>query len=542
MKHIQFKNILALVLASFLITSCNESSFLDLSNPNQSTEQNFWRNKADAESALGAAYTPLSWPMYGYYGGMAGWLNLNGRGDDIFTILNEERPIWNVCTFQNSPSTTYNMYGALFTGIQRANVVLRNIDDVPADQITDADRESIRGEALFLRAYQYYLLITDYQQVPLRLIPAEEDVLMKPRAEEAELWAQVEQDLKQAIECELPIKRKSEELGRVERGAALALLGKAYLTQGKYEEAKNEFAKLMTAPYSYDLVANYEDNFKEETEFNEESIFEINYAPLGTAGSWGDEGNASLGYYIPQFIGPVKTGGWFKIMPSAYAVSAFISELRPAGSDTKFDKRMYATFFFNPADYGDVVPNEKWYGDQYDMDDLWSSCHGKMAAGAPLFPIINGQEGRFMLKKYTNYYLGGQDDTMGNNSGNNIRVMRFAEVLLMYAEACTQTGDYTNANLALNQIRDRAGLESKSFSADELMDEIKKQSLLEFVGEGHRFSNLKRWYPNANELRLLLVEHEKQGASNFSAKHYYYPIPTDELITNTGMVQNNPWK
>ncbi len=542
MKNKIFKNILALLVVSLFISSCNESSFLNLKNPNEATDQNFWRHKEDAESALAAAYTPLSWPLYGYYGGMAGWLNLNGRGDDIFNILNEEPPVWSVCTFQNAASTGYNMFDALFRGIQRANVLLYHLDEVPAETISDEDRESIRGEALFLRAFQYYLLTTDYQEVPLRTLPSGEDILMKPKATEAELWAQIEADLTQALNCGLPIKRKSDELGRVEQGAVVALLAKTYLTQGKFDEAKIELEKLMTAPYTYELVANFEDNFKEDTEFNSESIFEINYAPLGTAGAWGDEGNATLGTFLPQFIGSVQTGGWFKIMPSAYAVSTFIQELRPAGSDTKFDKRMYATFFFNPADYGDIVPNTKWYGNQFSMDDLWESCSAKLSPAAPKFPQINGEEGRFMLKKYTNYFLGGQDDTMGNNSGNNIRIMRFAEVLLMYAEVCVQTGDYAQANEALKKIRDRAGLADKTFTADELMPEIMKQSLLEFVGEGQRFNNLKRWYNEPQKLQKLFIEHEKQGARNFEAKHYYYPIPTSELITNTEMKQNDLWK
>ena len=76
------------VLLSGILSSCNESSFLDLKDPNHFTGDNFWKNKADAESALAAAYSPIKYQMYGYFGAFDGWLNLNGRGDDIFTITN----------------------------------------------------------------------------------------------------------------------------------------------------------------------------------------------------------------------------------------------------------------------------------------------------------------------------------------------------------------------------------------------------------------------------------------------------------------------
>ena len=90
-------------LFSGALTSCNESSFLNLSDPNYFTESNFWKDKADAESALAAAYSPIKGAMYGYFGAFDGWLNLNGRGDDIYTIKGEEVPMWNIANFLALP-------------------------------------------------------------------------------------------------------------------------------------------------------------------------------------------------------------------------------------------------------------------------------------------------------------------------------------------------------------------------------------------------------------------------------------------------------
>lgn len=528
-------------LLSGLTTSCDESRFLNLTDPNHYTEANFWKNKADAESALAAAYSPIKGAMYGYFGAFDGWLNINSRGDDVFTVLGEEIPMYNIATFQNSPSSGNDPYGALYSGIQRANIVLRNIDKIPASGISEEDRSMIKGEALFLRAYQYFLLVNNYKEVPLRLLPSNEDETNKGPATEAALWAQVEEDLKKAISLNLPVERSTGK-ERITKGAAVAMLGKVYATQHKYQESKSQLSLLLNAPYSYELIDNFEKNFTNEEELNKESIFELAYSPDGDY-SWSNESGICLGCYIPQFIGPVKSGGWAKIMPTSFAVGEFTKELRPNNSDTKFDKRMYASLFFDPQTYGDKVPNQRWYGDSHSMDQLWEDNAGKMAGGAPSFNV-EGKEGKFLIKKNTAYYVNDKAaDNMGNKEGrsSNLRVMRFAEVLLLYAEACAKTNDPAGANYALKLIRQRAGLQEKTFDQNSLMAEIEHQCLLEFFAEGHRFYDLKRWY-SVEEIKTIFKANDKQGADNFQAKHLYYPIPTSELNNNLGMQQIDLWK
>ena len=196
---------------------------------------------------------------------------------------------------------------------------------------------------------------------------------------------------------------------------------------------------------------------------------------------------------------------------------------------------------YNPEALGDVVKNESWYGGNYSMEKLWEGNAGKMAGGAPTFSM---GDGKFLLKKYTAYYVNDEAaDNMGNKEGkaNNVRVMRFAEVLLMYAEACAKTNDVTGASYALKLIRERAGLADKTFTQDQLMDQIEHQCLLEFFGEGHRFDDLKRWY-TTNEIKTILKANDKQGADNFQERNRYYPIPTGELNNNSAMQQIDLWK
>lgn len=120
--------------------------------------------------------------------------------------------------------------------------------------------------------------------------------------------------------------------------------------------------------------------------------------------------------------------------------------------------------------------------------------------------------------------------------------MRFAEVLLLHAEACIKTNKLAEAAADLTRIRDRAGLAKKTWNgADELWEEMVHQNELEFFFEGHRFFDLKRWY-SYEEMKQIFVKNKKQGAENFQPKHFYLPIPQNELNTNEAIEQHPMWR
>ena len=402
------------------------------------------------------------------------------------------------------------------------------------------------GEASFLRGYAYFLLVTNFGDVPLRLVSAAESLeeTMKPSSPEADIWKQVEADFKTAKEY-LPITRPSDEAGRVTKGTAIAYLGKTYNYLKRYEEGEAELKTIMQSPYTYDLTENFEDNFTEYTELNKESIFELVYEGKYGSGTWGAEGpNDTQGWVIPNFAGPQGTGGWFKWMPTASIVDDFIVEERPAGSDTRFDKRMYTSFFWKHSDYETTVEDGAWFGDM-SFDEIWEACATKRLRGEPDYPTISGKPGRFLIKTFTNFYTNeAEANSMYNqaNQNNNLRVMRFAEVLLLHAEACIKTNKLAEAAADLTRIRDRAGLAKKTWNgADELWEEMVHQNELEFFFEGHRFFDLKRWY-SYEEMKQIFVKNKKQGAENFQPKHFYLPIPQNELNTNEAIEQHPMWR
>jgi hypothetical protein len=472
------------------------------------------------------------------------------RADDTFFLIGEEAFTWDYVNFRNSASTAESDFGRLYRGINRANVFFKNIEKVPMDE---TKKKQLIGEVSFLRGMYYFLLAANYGDVPLRLTVATDDA--EPgdaeSAPEAEIWKQVIADFKIAKE-NLPVDRPASESGRVTRGAAIAYLGKALVYTKQYGEAETELKALLSAPYDYDLVADYQDNFKHTTKFNKESVWELAYdGTLSSGGVWGDDSqNSHLGMVLPNFIGPDGTGAWFKIMPSPAIIRDFIAEERPAGSDTRFDKRMNASFLWKYSDYQAGATDGKWYGDQT-FDDIWAACQEKFKRHPAEelefgFPKIDGKQGRFLMNKYTNAYMNAAGSNShydpANNNNNNLRVFRFSEVLLLHAEACAQNGNTADAASSLKRVRDRAGLANKTWSGkDDLMKEIIKQNELEFFFEGHRFFDLKRWYDYA-DMKKIFVDNKKQGANNFEPKHYYLPIPQDELNTNTKIEQHPLWR
>lgn len=526
-------------------TGCSKD-FLNTQNPKQPVEGTFWKTEADAVSAIATIYSPIRNQMYGYYGAITGYQTMN-RADDMWMLAGEgsDSGVDQYTSFTNTPSTAGSDFGSLYNGINRANVFMKYIDQVPMDE---AKKKALIAEVLFLRGMYYFLLASNYGAVPIRLLPAVDDTGngSKASSPEAEVWKQVIADFNVAKDG-LPVTRPDAEQGRATKGAAIAYLGKALVYTKQYNEAETELKALLTAPYNYDLVSDFEDNFKPSTKFNNESVFELAYdGLLGPGGVWGnDSPNGQLGFILPQFCGSAGTGAWFKLVPGISIVRDFVSEERPAGSDTRFDKRMYTSFFWKYSDYETGLTDGKWFGDQ-PFDSLWKSAQTKMSQNVGLtYPNVRGKQGRFLIKKYTNFYINKSDANSMYDAAyrnNNLRVIRFAEVLLLHAEACAQNGNIAAATTDLKRIRDRAGLANKTWGGkEELMKEIEKQSELEFFFEGHRFFDLKRWH-TAAEMRQIFVDNQKQGGSNFQPKHFYLPIPQDEINTNTEIQQNPLWK
>ena len=546
MKNIK-RYMAALALSPMLLASCSDS-FLNEINPNEETEQSFWTNETNVTKALVAIYNPIRDHMYGYYGVFSGIGNNNMRADDVFPTRNEDAWGWGVVNFTNTTESgngTSNIWSTLYETIQYANNFIYYAPTVEMDQST---LDKMLGEAYFMRGFHYFLLHINFRDAVIRTLPTVIDGEQHPLSSGEKVLAQCEADFLKAKEL-LPTTRPITENGRVLKGAASAMLGKTYLWQKRYDDAKKELGEVIT-DYGYELV-KYEDNFRDDTEFNKESIYELNYMQPDNAENslWGDQQGtmASMANNIANFFAPeCSKGGWYKMQPSAHLIEEFIKEERPADSDSRFDKRLYTTCFFPHSDYNDVVPDELAWS-EITFEEMWTKGLEKKLKPAPKFPEIDGKEGRLLLKKWSAWWC---EDGASMYAGNkarefNLRVMRFAEVLLLHAEACLRTNDVAGAIADINKIRVRAGLSTMSASdTNTAWEELRHQKLLEFAGENIRWYDLIRWYDTYDELKAYLTATKDPG-QNISAmqeKHRYLPIPQGEVDANQNMEQKPEWR
>ena len=599
MKTNMKKYIAALAFAPVLLSSCS-ADFLNEVNPNEQTPATFWINETNAYKGLSAVYSSVRHMSYGYYGGYEGILHYQMRADDLYPTRGEEPWEWETLAFTNTSNTRNTCWGSIYKGIQLANEFLYNVPNVPMDE---SKKSQWIGEAYFFRGFWYFRVACDFNEGVIRTLPQEGDPESHGLSSHQAVLEQAVADLKEA-KARLPKTRTADENGRITQGAAIAMLGKAYLWLGKAAEAKTELASIMSG-YGYDLTPEYEDNFRDDTEFNEESIWEINYGPEGNIGEspWADSdgdnsfmGNTYGHYFGPHLEGSGATGqnrggGWYKMQPSPYLVKQFIAEPRQAGSDSHWDKRMYTTCFFKYSDYETEKADETFY-DGFTFDQIFKytalpshddKYRVKGALTSPAYPDINGKEGRFIWKKLTPWWSKTGCSMYSNPYARitNYRIMRFAEVLFLHAEACLETNDAPSAVADLKRIRQRAGLTPckagvSESDKDAVMEELRNQKLLEFAGENIRWDDLVRWYGSNFEQFQKIMKDRKTDSKewkklnldpdaeddgtdywgyeptgriintqyvNFNDKKYlYFPIPQSEVDANQALEQTPDWR
>jgi len=505
---------ISIALGAALLAGCSKKT-LELSNPNQITTETFWKTEADVQSAFAAAYA-LFRDVDGGFWGVRGVELSNGRGDDFF-IRNDVSYLYQLSTFTNVPdnSAATNVWNVCYKAIFRANQVLENISKVTT--LSDNARKAYIAEAKFIRGLNFFTLAINFGDVPLRLAtPKTTEDYFVAKSPEADVWAQVKKDFTEAA-ADLPLSYPAQWVGRATKGAAVAYLGKANLYTGSYADAVSALQPLTQAPYTYQLMTNFGDNFIAGQENNTESVFEIQLADVGGTNPWaGENARQGLGATTGQEFAPAEVAGWFEVSPTDKLFNEFQKE-KTTTSD--FDPRMYATLAWN-------YPGSVFYQRPFSS-----------------FALVFGYQS--MYKKYQNYTqtneLTGSSGAADYTSSNNERALRYSDVLLMLAEAFTMQGNTASAYPYVDAIRHRAQLASlpAGYGKDQLMDEIRHQRMIEFAREGLRFYDLKRW----GLLKTEITNSDKIGRQFYVAKKFdLFPIPQAEIESNPAMKQNDNWK
>ncbi len=485
----------ALVLGTF--QSCKES-FLNEVNPNQLSLDTFFTTETDAINALNSTYAALQRSdLYKRkYFFMFDLLSDDVRGNDP---LYADGQTLSAYSFNASSETVGEVWRGLYRGIQRANFVIDNLGRLKASEVT----KRIDGEAKFLRALYYFDLVTSYGGVPLQTKSFSPESQGKERATPAQVWAQIEADLK-AAETQLPDSYTAENLGRATKWSARGLLGKSYLFQKKFTEATAKLKEIIDygrATGKIGLMANYGDNFVETNEkgeyveFNKESLFEVSFAGQDRTGgtdNWAEDGTG-LGE------------GTFRGIE--YGIAAF--------QNTSPSLSLVAA-------YPDNDPRKRIV--MFGPGDMWND-EKKMVP----YPRSDWQH-----RKYSNKTPGASGDDFSGFAGSsiNMRVIRYADVLLMYAEALNQQGAIfsSEAAAAINEVRARVKLAPTTASTGaQMFESIKRERQLELSFEQCRRKDIVRWGIGNSAL----------GNKFVVGKHELLPIPQGEIDLN-GKLKQNP--
>lgn len=509
------KRILILaILLSVMNVSCDDQ--LEITNPNEPTVEVYWQNADHAIAGVNAVYSTL------HRGAISRWLPFYYiiRSDEGKSTSPATDIVNNMDQFL---VTDYNFWGAYdiwrdnYVGVFRANQVITYVPDIDMDQTLKA---RVLGEAKFLRGLFYYHLVTLWGNVPLMLTPSTPNDRPET-ATIAEVWAQIEADLGEAVNSLPSSYPNPQDLGRATKGAAQALLAKALMQQRKFQQALVPLEWLVEGEGSavYGLMADYRDNFLVTTENNQESVFEWQFE-LNPGENHDDDTDPradalNYGTSLAQFFGPSGIG-WSDGEANRWVIDEFLEE-QTAGGER--DPRLAASFLF---DY----TNENGPAET-------------MIYGQTFLERYGADNQRVWFRKFQNDHW---KDFEGYNSPNNWRYIRYADVLLMYAEALNETGSTAEAYQYVDRVRERAGLIPLSdakpgLTQDQFLEQLKHERLLELSGEGHRWNDLTRW----GDLGPELANRDPAFNSFDPGKDELLPVPQQEIDINPLLDQNPNW-
>lgn len=465
----------------FSLNSCDES-VLDTTPYGQTTTDNFWKTMSDAESAANALYHPL--PAENYYGHVETTL-INIPSDDEYRA-GDHAPHSDLENFTFDPSHSYfnTSWRNKYEVIQRANGILVHVPGMEFDQTL---KNRILGEAFFMRGFAYWTLGHMFAGVPLIL---EEEVRVsefdKPRNTLEEVYAQVESDFLRAAEL-LPATHSGSDIGRPNSGAAWGYLSMLYMYQENFQGAIEAGNHVINGPYP--LAESFEDNFLVATQYNPEILFTV-----GSAQGWRTQSHTI-------YTTPRPWGGWDFQAPLPDLVNSF----------EEGDPRQ---------GYSIMMP-----GDIFDL----GGDRGLTEYTADLSPTTG-----YHYQKYAAWReAGGLDQNM------NIPLLRASEVYLYVSEAKIRSGQ--NGDEELNVVRARAGMPAVTNAT---MQDIIHERRVELAGEGRRHYDLMRW-DKAGIVDITAIYGEDRGTydppRNFvRPKHYYYPIPQNQIDVSGGILTQNP--
>ena len=475
--------ILALCAGLGLSTACQDK-FLDLRPISEASSATFYKTASDLANALSGAYSALQ--LNGQYTEL--FMVAELPSDDTFPSLSGS--VTDQDEFDKFYLRTTNPYLAArwndgYRGIYRTNTVINRSQGI---EMNEELKARYVAEAQFLRALMYFNLVRVFGDVPLvvKEIERAEEGYQYGRNPAAEVYAQIIADLTEA-EAVLPVTYAAADAGRATRGAAKALLGKVYLTLGRHAEAAGKLKEVIDLGV-YDLLPSYADVFAPGNKNHKESVFAVQYKK----GSLG-EGNRMPNAFAPENSGNavIQFGGDGQNRPHADLLAAY-------------------------------EPNDP-------RKDFSAATSYQNARGETVLYSY--------VKKYSDV------PAVKYDNDNNFLVIRYADVLLMYAEALNEAGYAPDgeAFTALNRVRGRVGLPAKT-AADlpnqaAFHDAVLQERRVELAFEGHRWFDLVR---TGRALQMLQAKAALIGIrTGVTADNLLFPVPQSQIDINPTRISQN---
>ncbi|MEO0526762.1 MAG: RagB/SusD family nutrient uptake outer membrane protein [Bacteroidota bacterium] len=460
--------ILLLLGLAFPINGCDEDQ-LELSNPNTVAEPEFFQSEDDFRLAVNGMFHPITavffWGRVVHTGAML--------RSDAFNVVPFDTNT-QMSTLQGVPGVSRwsaDMFPQLYQTIARANTIIEAANE---ENLSDAMvRNEILGQAYFMRAFANWYLAAYWGNVPLVMeTPASTEDFFPEPATQTDLFNAVISDLTEAA-TRLPNSWGEEDAGRPTAGSALALRGKTHLYMENFGAAATDL-RSVTTDFSYALLPaeRYAENFDESNENNEESVFELQF--LGQDNFvWGSDipGTGTQGNYFIDYAPP-------NLSPdNGHFINPHIFQVFEDNGDTV---RRNETIGF---DY----PGSTGYGGVPFAEDFAADIAEAATRGVE----------PYFTKKYAAYFAGIRESipVLGQTIGTNWRIIRYADVILMLAEAENEQGNTGVAIGLINQVRQRAGIADldPGLSQTQVFDAIVDERIMELTGESHRFLDLVRW-------------------------------------------------
>jgi hypothetical protein len=492
MKKYSIYSFVVLAISAVLVLSCSDE-FVDRKAPYSIDSENYFNSESDYNQALIGAYDMLHSTYLNVMMGEIASDNTASGGESAIDVIGIQQ-IDDMIHTEANPQLK-NLWDWMFAGVQRCNYIMEF-----KDKTDFTNKPQVLGETRFLRAYYHFELVKWFGPIPLNGDKrfSTEDVTRVPRSSVQDVYASIEADLVYAV-ANLKTKAENPIKGRATKGAAQALLGKVYLYQEKYVDAANVLEDLISSG-SYSLESDYNSIFESNGENNNESVFEVQYTDQEGASFdclQCSEGNVAVGFNgIRNYSGPLFESGYSFNVPRQEVVDAF--ELGDRRKDVAIlDIVSWAAA--NNASYGVGYKHTGYFNRKY-------------------------------IPRAGDANIGDQNLT----NPNNYRAIRYADVLLMAAEALNRGGiDDTKARTYLNLVRRRAfgdtNHDTPLVTGSNLTELILAERRVELVGEGHRFFDLVRTGKAAAEIE------------GFSAgKNEIFPLPIEEIQFSNGNWQQNP--